>query len=464
MKTLLRYFIYSALIFAFACVGQEPVAEKTEAYVSADIAPLKKVIVLSPGNDFSRRSYEHYSDYIFGGITYDTGSTEQHKGMVAILEENGVEVLNVLDLLENAIANARKAGKLEEALQEIFSSSFPKIKEKIDHIDARALLGRQDIFYYHYDQEGRFLPLIKPTIWFFYTRDFAATTSKGLILTNSKQRQRWLEHSIGRFMFNYAEQLKDCTIAFDAEREGVRCEGGDIIVKDENTIIMGINNMSEAEAAQKIAQKLDMDVLGVSMPPYEDFSGTNIEIMHLDTVFNLVDEKKALTVPYLFEKEYAKDNPMVKLLENINEGIKHERKKEESDPDLPDWYSKAIKYIPDVGWLTHYKAGTGEAIDLKMKLVDYLRGLGYEIIWVGGDKGDLKEDKYLLERVMYELSMQAANVVQLAPGRILSYAHNTYTIQSLRNNGIEVLPFKGKYLADNLGGPHCLTMPLLRRY
>ena len=126
----------------------------------------------------------------------------------------------------------------------------------------------------------------------------------------------------------------------------------------------------------------NMDVFGVSMPPYEDFSGTNVEIMHLDTVFNLVHEKKALTVPYLFEKEYAQNNPIVNLLESIDQGIKHETK-------------------------------TGEVDDLKIKLVDYMRSLGYEIIWVGGDKGDLRDDKYL---------------------------------------------------ADSWGGPHCLTMPLLRRY
>jgi arginine deiminase len=306
--------------------------------------------------------------------------------------------------------------------------------------------------------------LIKPPIWFYYTRDFAAATPKGLILTNSKQQERRSEHSIGRFMFEFAAELKDCTIAFDAEKEGVRCEGGDIIVKDEKTILMGIHNMSEAEAAQKISRKLNLDVLGVSMPPYEDFSGTNIEIMHLDTIFNLVDEKKALTVPYLLEKEYAENNPIVKLLESLNEGITYETSENKEEPDFPLSLSKAVKYIPDVGWLTHYKAGTGEATELKTKLVDFLRDLGYEIIWVGGDRHNLGLDKYLLERVMYELSMQAANVVQLGPGQVIAYAHNRQTIQALRDNGIEVFPFEGKYLADNLGGPHCLTMPLLRKF
>ena len=464
MKAFFRYLIFAALVLVIACVVKEELTEKVDAYVPADIAPLKKVIVLTPGEDFSRRSYEHYANDIFGGIAYDAGAAEQHRGMVRILEENGIEVLDVLDLLDDAIARARKAGDLEQALQEIFPHSFETIREKITQIDAKALLGRRDIVYYNYDGEGRFFPLIRPAIWFFYTRDFAAATPKGLILTNSKQRSRRLEHSIGRFMFNYAEQLKGCKIAFDAEKEGVRCEGGDIIVKDEYTILMGIHNMSKAEAAQKIARKLSIDVFGVSMPPYEDFSGTNIEIMHLDTVFNLVDEKMALTVPYLFEKEYANDNPMVRLLEGINEGLKIERKKNEADEDFPASYSKAIQYIPDVGWLTQYKAGTGEPVNLGIKLIDYLKELGYKIIYVGGDKGKLREDKYLLERVMYELSMQAANTVQLAPGKILSYAHNVHTIQALRKNGIEVFTFEGKYLADNLGGPHCLTMPLLRRY
>ena len=464
MKFIARISACIILALVFACGTQEKIQEKTEAYVPADIAPLKKVIVLSPGDDFSRRSYEHYSDSIMISLTYDAGAAEQHQQMVDILEENGVETLDVIDLLDDAIVKAREAGQLEQCLEDIFPSSFQQIKENIEHLDAKALLGRNDIFYYHYDSEGRFLPLIKPQIWFYYTRDFAASTPKGLILTNSKQELRRLEHAIGRFMFEFAAELKDCTMAFDAEKEGVRCEGGDIIVKDEKTILMGIHNMSEAEAAQKIAQKLNLDVLGVAMPPYEDFSGTNIEIMHLDTVFNLVDDKKALTVPFLFEKEYSENNPIAKLLESINEGIQYERNENKDEPDFSISLSKAIKHIPAVGWLTRYKAGTGEAVELERKLVDFLRDLGYEIIWVGGNRNDLGLDKYLLERVMYELSMQAANIVQLGPGKVIAYAHNRHTIQALQDNGVEVFPFEGKYLADNLGGPHCLTMPLLRKY
>lgn len=464
MRTLFRYLSCLYFILALTLVSQAQQTESAPSYVASDIATLKKVIILPPGQDFARQSYYHYADQISFMLFYEDGLISQHKNMIEILEKNGVEVLDIMDLLEDAISNARKAGKLEESMKEIFPQHFPLLKDKIEEINASILLGRGDEFFYHYDKEGRFMPLIPPTSELFYTRDFAATTPKGVIITNSKVKWRKYEHSIGRFMFSFADVLKEYKIAFDAEKEGVRCEGGDIIVKDENTILMGINNFSDAEAARKLAQKLNMDVIGVAMPPYQDFSGTNVEIMHLDTVFNLVDKDKALTVPYLFEKKYAENNPIVELLKAINDSFKAEREKEQEELDIPTSLEKAIKYIPQVGWLTLYKAGSGKETKLNKKLIDYLMELGYKIIWVGGEKGNLREDKYILERVLYELSLQAANVVQLAAGKVLSYTHNKYTIQALQKNGIKVLSFEGKYLADDLGGPHCLTMPLVRQY
>jgi arginine deiminase len=464
MKYIIKVLFCCYVISILALIGQAQEKISTKSYVVSDIAPLKKVIILSPLQDYARQSYYHYADKNFSVLYYEDGMISQHRKMVDILKENSVEVLNILDLLENAIANARKTGELEKLLEEIFPRHYLQLKGKIDKIDAAHLLGSADDFFYHYDDKGRFYPLIPPTSELFYTRDFAATTPKGVIITNSKVKYRHYEHSIGRFMFTYADTLKDYKIAFDAEKEGVRCEGGDIIIKDENTILMGINNFSDAEAAKKIAQKLNMDVIGVAMPPFEDFSGTNIEIMHLDTVFNLVDKNKALTVPFLFEKKYAKNHPIAKILKAINERIKAEKERQEEELGFSTSFEKALKYIPQVGWLTHYKAGSGEAIELNEKLVDYLREQGYKFIWVGGDRNNLREDKYILARALYELSLQAANVVQLAPGKVLAYAHNKYTIEALKKGGIEVLTFEGKYLADDLGGPHCLTMPLVRQY
>jgi arginine deiminase len=154
------------------------------------------------------------------------------------------------------------------------------------------MLGRSPQFFFNYNEKGYLDPLIPLSGAFFFTRDIAVSTPRGMIITNSRSKWRKYEHLMARFIFQFSDELKMHPIVFDAEREGVRCEGGDIIVKDEKTILMGIGNFSDREAAQKIAQKLNLDVVGVSMPPFETLSGANFEILHLDTVFNFVDQKR----------------------------------------------------------------------------------------------------------------------------------------------------------------------------
>lgn len=465
MKTNHTKWMFICVYIFCACSTPKGPAEYNGFGVNSDIAPLKRVITLTPGHDISRSSYWNYIENIIMSVGYDEGNIKQHKKMTEILRQNRIEVLDLEVLLANALDNARTAGKLDNELKEIFPYSYKKIIAQKDQLYAAGLLGRQDAFYYNYDEKGRLIPHIEPSIALYFTRDFAVMTPKGLLLTNAKESWRKLEHTLGRFMFTYADELKDIPIVFDSEIENVYCEGGDILVKDNGTILMGINNFSDAAAAEKIAKNLQMEVIGVQMPPYDDRSGANVQIMHLDTVFNLVDEKKVLITPYLFEKKYASQNPIAALLKSAEGAMQllgdGSEEKEEKGSSFS--LAKAIKHIPDVGWLTRFKAGSGEAVELHTKLADYLQEQGYSFIFVGGEKGELREDKYILERVLYELSLQAANVVQLEPGKVLAYAHNHYTIKSLRENGIEVLTFPGKYLADGGGGPHCLTMPVLRQ-
>jgi hypothetical protein len=157
---------------------------------------------------------------------------------------------------------------------------------------------------------------------------------------------------------------------------------------------------------------------------------------------------------------YVSANPVVKYLQTVQDRPYPELKKGEFD--MPVVLKTAIEAIPKVGWVTLFAAGTGEAHELGQKLGDYLAAQGYEIVPVGGERGTLEEARYVDDHVLYELSLQAANVVQLGPGKIIAYAHNTYTNDALRKSGIKILTFDGKYLADFFGGPHCLTMPLVR--
>jgi arginine deiminase len=462
MRNFKRSVLLLAVCVAGASVLAGPACRAPEGpkRVFADIDPLCSVIVLSPGRDERKETYNLYGDEPLTVLSYLDGAVEQHRTLSDLLRNRGVRVLDLGELLDDAIANARASGQLESAMAEIFPDEFSRLKAELPHLNAAAVLGRDPDLFFRYDDNGALAPLVPTSAAFYFTRDFAVSTPAGVIITNGRSKWRRAEHRIGRFLFRFARELKDVLIAFDAEAEGVRCDGGDIIVKDERTLLMGVGNLSDREAAAGIARKLGLDVIGVAMPPIEAFGGVNFEIMHLDTVFNLVDRKKALTVPYFFLKRYAEGNPVVRYFQALQARPAGHPVKGEID--LPISLKQAIEAIPKVGWLTLYAAGTGEARELGTKLGDYLIEQGYEIIPVGGERGDLREDRYIDDRVLYELSLQGANVVQLAPGAVIAYAHNRFTNGALRARGVRVLALEGKYLADGMGGPHCLTMPLVR--
>jgi arginine deiminase len=247
---------FLAFFFSLPILAKPEALDIRQGRVVSEIDRLKSVIILSPSTEERREIYYLYGDSPLLMLNYTEGMVRQHKNLSDFLRKSGVRPLNVVDLLDNALSNARKAGKLEGALAEIFPEQYPRLKEKTDRITASVLLGRSPEFFFNYNEKGYLDPLIPLSGAFFYTRDFAVSTPQGIILTNSRYKWRKLEHLMGRFVFQFAAELKTHPIVFDAEAEGVHCEGGDIIIKDEKTILMGIGNCSDPEAARKIAQKL----------------------------------------------------------------------------------------------------------------------------------------------------------------------------------------------------------------
>lgn len=87
--------------------------------VISDVETLRSVLVLSIGDNIFKSSElgSARHPFFWGGLP--RGTIREHRRMVEILKQQGVEVLDVRDLLDNAISNARRAGALEGAANHV---------------------------------------------------------------------------------------------------------------------------------------------------------------------------------------------------------------------------------------------------------------------------------------------------------------------------------------------------------
>jgi len=449
------------LVVLLLTIAASPTKDEQTGVVS-DTATLQSTIVMKIGSNIFRSMEVGSGSHPFFRSILPRGAVEEHRRFLRILQQQGVEVLDVAGLLDSAIREARRQGALTEWIRTTFPATADRILERIDEVDADSVLNRRKEHFYVREPDGGIQPLFPGISSMYWSRDFAVSTPRGIIIGNGRHYNRKIENSIARLIFRFAPEVKRFPIVFDAARENVLLDGGDTIVLDEKTLLLGVGNRSSREAAALLARKLNMDVLAVNMPPGPQ-SGVHRLLLHLDTICNLVDRKTVLAVPYFLEKEWVDRNPLKPILTGLAAQV---RKMQETDEKTnfgdPEALEKTITQAREIGWVTRYQAGTGEPVKLGEKLVDYFRRSGYRIVYVGGIRPGEGDIEPFLEKALYELRWQGANVVQLGPGKVIAFEHNVLTNQALRDAGIEVITFPGGLLSIRGGGPHCLLMPLVR--
>jgi arginine deiminase len=386
--------------------------------------------------------------FLGGGIS--ARAAEEHTAMTTLLRGGGAEVLTVVQMLDDAVRSARAAGALDTWLR----GWAPQLVPSSSKLTGAALLGAADEFIYRNDPEGNFAPLTDPLGSFYWTRDSAVMTPKGVAICRFSNDARTPESILIRFAYEWAPALKRYPIVFDANEEQVAMEGGDIMVAGSRMLWMGVGNRSQESAARRLALRLDMDVLAISMPPADPRTPINGLFLHLDTVCTLVNDRTVLTLPWFFEAEHSGRDPLTRMLR----GLSTQPKAQKGDLD------KMVAPMKDLGRVKLFKAGTGQQDKSTgdAKLVDWLRGNGYAVVNVGGPPPATGAEKHAVEVVLPELRRQASNIIALAPGRVVAYGGNPRTRQALLDAGVEVLTFDGSEIMRNNGGPHCLTQPLER--
>ena len=398
----------------------------------SEIAPLKKVLMHRPGDEFLNLTPNTLKRLLFDDIPYLKTAQAEHDAFANALRAEGVEVVYLVDLVAEAIeAGGRTVRRkfLEQFIAEAGVTSPKVVKHVFDYlnkikdtkdmvrkciagIDISELkkLGKVSGFYATRDT-GRMI--IDPIPNILFQRDPMATIGHGATLHKMWSVTRTRESIFMEYVYKYHPFYDDVKLYYDRS-EPYCIEGGDIEVLSPEVVAIGISQRTEPDAIASFAKKLFKDktnnfkyVLAIDIPDERSF-------MHLDTVMTQVDVDKFAVQDAIMD---------ISTIYEITEG----RGGEIEIVEIHQSLQKVLEKYLHLNKVELIKCGNGRRIDAEREQ------------WSDG-----------------------VNLICIRPGVAIAYDRNFVTNQALKKHGIKVIEIPSSELSRGRGGSHCMTMALVR--
>lgn len=397
--------------------------------IYSEIGKLKQVLLHKPDYALGYLTPQNCRHYLFDDVLWIEKARQEHDLFEKQLRSAGVEVLLLHRLMQETLADPQARAWLIEARLRVLGFPpllFAELNQlmqamPLDLLTQRLLGGwlRQDcpvltghLQAFLWDTHDFVLPPLPNQL---YVRDSSSWIGAGLMLASMKFSVRRGEVLNLAAIYQFHPRFKSSArpIWFDGAQSSrlPAIEGGDVLVLNPQTVLLGISQRTTPEAVELLAQALltagaFKQVFAIRLPDARRF-------MHLDVVLTMVREDT-------FVSAFPRDNP------------------------LPTW---------------RLRLGQEANLVVVEQVDDFPKALAHALNVPRIHFIRLQGDYFAVQREQWS---DAANLLAIAPGEVLAYDRNQTMNHQLKAAGLRVHELESAELSRGRGGARCMSCPLLR--